>query len=438
MCAEALRIGIDFGTTNSALALASADGVEVAQYKAEDTLTRVHRSLLFFEEDAEWVDGRPASETGPEAIAQYLWTGGDGRLMQSMKSFLASRHMMATNVFGYDFKLEALVADVVRSVWLKAAANLGLDPKQRPKQVVAGRPVRFAFARKDADDAFAEERLRRGFALAGFHDVQFIFEPVAAAVHYEASLKRDEVVLVADFGGGTSDFCALLVGPSYIDRAADRTRVLATAGVGLAGDAFDARIVEQVVAPALGRGSKYRSQGGKVLEIPATVYKALSRWHDLSILKSPRNTQMLEGYRRNAVEPDKLRALCQVVDHDMGYALYREVQRAKVALSSNDFAEFRFDNDGVVVTADIERSAFEGWIAGELAEIRGGLDKVLERAGLEPDGVDTVFMTGGTAQVPAVRRIFETRFGAEKLRTSGFLTSVASGLASYARADLSQ
>ena len=432
------RIGIDFGTTNSALAVSTPQGIRVAQWMLPDAeaaaaaaATSVYRSLLFFEDGADWVGGRPESKTGPEAIAHYLWTGGDGRLMQSMKSFLASHHVRATNICGSEFRLEELVALVVGDLWESSAKSLELE---RPETIVAGRPVTFAYSKTPDDDLYAEGRLREGFALAGFESVEFVFEPVAAAVFYEAELKHDEVVLVADFGGGTSDFCLLRVGPSFKGRATDPTRVLATAGVGVAGDAFDARIVENVVGPELGRGSRYRSLSGKTLEIPATVYKALARWHDLSLLKTPRNTQMLDGYLRNALEPTKIRALCHVVENDLGYALYRQVQDAKVALSKAERTTFRFEADEVSIETVIERADFERWISPEVARLTGGVDAVLASSNLSPAEVDTVFMTGGSALVPAVRRQFEDRFGAHKLRSGDYLTSVASGLATYAGA----
>jgi len=433
--ARQARIGIDFGTTNSALAVVGDDGgMNVARWSADGDTTSVYRSLLFFEEGADWIRGRPPCSTGPEAIEQYLWTGGDGRLMQSMKSFLASRHMLSTSVFGRDFKLEELVAEVVRGLWTSAANGLGLAPDSRPDHIVAGRPVTFAFSNGSEDDAFAEGRLRKGFALAGFDQVDFVFEPVAAAVHYEAALDRDETVLVADFGGGTSDFCLLRVGPGFRDAPTDPARVLSTGGVGVAGDAFDARIVEHVVAPALGRGSRYRSQSGKLLEIPGTLFKALGRWHDLSVLKTPRNVAKLDGYRRMAEEPEKIDALCYLVEADLGYAMYREVQAAKVRLSQEPTTAFAFEAGDVTVEATIERNAFDTWIAPELTQIASALDATLGTAGITVDAVDTVFMTGGTALVPAVRQIFADRFGDDKLRSGDYLTSVASGLATYAAA----
>jgi len=424
-------VGVDFGTTNSAIA--AVDDAGNARLAAFPTLSEavapVFRSLLFFENDVDWVAGRPPASIGHAAIAEYLATGADGRLMQSMKSFLASRHVVATNVHGHNFTLESLVALVVAELRASIRPQLGVDP---PDHVVAGRPVHFAYADGPEDDAYAEGRLRKAFARAGFPQVTFVPEPVAAALHYASSLDHDEVVLVADFGGGTSDFSALRVGPGVAEDPSDASHVLGTSGVGVAGDSFDARLLDNLVAPALGKGTHYRSQAGKYLEIPPAIFHRLERWHELSILKTPRMMDSLHGYRRTSREPEKIGALIDVVDHDLGYAMYAAVERAKVALSSADHATFSFHAEELSVEAEVSRADFEAWIAPELEALTTCLDGLLADIGLDASDVDTVFLTGGTALVPAVRDIFASRFGDDRLRTGDFLASVASGLARYA------
>jgi hypothetical chaperone protein len=296
---------------------------------------------------------------------------------------------------------------------------------------VAGRPVNFAHATSEEDNLFALDRLRKAFALAGLEDVDFVMEPVAAAYHYEASLNRDELVLVADFGGGTTDFCLLRVGPQA-QGTTDAERILGTGGVAVAGDNFDARIVEHVVAPQLGRGVKYRSMLGKRLDLPGWIFLKLQRWNELSVLKTSENLKMLREYAATAEEPGKLEALVTLVEDDLGYELFRAVEKAKVALSTAESAKFHFDAPGVDIEAVLHRADFEGWISPELEAIETTLDETLERIGVEPQAIDTVFLTGGTARVPAVRHIFASRFGEERLRTGDYLASVASGLAVHA------
>ena len=418
-------IGIDFGTTNSALAWAGPDSADVAGFCLFGDPVRVYRSLLFFEAEREWVNFRPPAWTGPQAIEQYIETGADGRLMQSMKTFLGSRSLRGTSVFGTDVSLEYLVSLVVGDLWKVAGPQV--PAPHRPK-IVAGRPVHFAHANTAEDNAFALERLRRAFSLAGLDDIEFVMEPVAAAYHYEAGLTQDELVLVADFGGGTTDFCLLRVGPEA-QRLTDDERILGTGGVAIAGDHFDARIVENLVAPQLGRGVKYRSMLGKWLDLPRWIFLKLQRWNELSILKTTENLKMLRQYAATAEEPEKLEALVTLVEDDLGYELFRAVEQTKVGLSKAARAEFHFNAPGVDIEAQLERADFERWIAPELEAIDSTLNDTLRGIGVAARDIDTVFITGGTARVPAVRRIFSARFGEHRLRTGDYLASVASGLA---------
>ncbi|MFO0745492.1 MAG: Hsp70 family protein [Myxococcota bacterium] len=430
-------IGIDFGTTNSALAWV-ADGAgagdavptpRVATFPLHGRPVTTFRSILYFETECEWIRGRPEAWVGPTAIEQYLATDGEGRLMQSMKTFLASQLVKGTNVFGYDYALERLIARILEGLWKGVADELGAAP---PPSIVAGRPVRFANADDEADDAHAEARLLTAFAAAGFKDVELVLEPIAAALHYEAGLTQDETVLVADFGGGTSDFCLLRVGPSHRHDLRSPERILGTRGLGVAGDALDARIVQHLVAPVLGAGTKFRSDMGNVLEIPKGVFGKLERWNELSFLKSRKNMEMLMGYARAALEPKKLQALIHLVENNLGYRLYRAVEAAKVALSQADRTELRFVDEGLVIEAPLTRADFERWISPELGALGACVDVLLGDAGVGTADVDTVFLTGGTGQVPAVRQLFADRFGEAKLRTGEFLTSIASGLALHA------
>ena len=252
-------IGIDFGTTNSALAVADEKGsLRLADFRFESGLTNIFRSILFFEMDEEQAGGRRIT-AGPDAIARYVETGGNGRLMQSMKTFLASSHATKTRILDKEYRLEEIIGYIIRLLRAQSEAQFGpLSGK-----LIAGRPVHFAHAESPEDDALAESRLREAFSFAGFEHVEFELEPVAAARHYEGQLDHDELVLVADFGGGTSDFCVLRVGPGARKEASAK-RVLGVSGVGVAGDSLDARIVEHIVAPELGKGSACPQRNGEV------------------------------------------------------------------------------------------------------------------------------------------------------------------------------
>ncbi len=425
-----MAIGIDFGTTNSALAWVDDQGTsQVARFTLNGDLIRTFRSILYYPLECEWVRGVPQAWSGPRAIEEYLDNDGEGRLMQSMKTFLASRIVKSTNVFGYDYQLEHLIAKLVRGLWDASHGQLGLSA---PPALIAGRPVSFARADGPEDDAYAEARLRGAFKAAGFDEVEFVYEPVAAALHYEATLERDETVLVADFGGGTSDFCLLHVGPSHRANVRDPARILGTRGVGVAGDNLDMRIVQHLVAPVLGAGSLYKTMLGEQREIPPGVFEKLRRWNELSFLKTPKNMEMLLGYAKTGVEPERIKALIHLVDNNLGYRLYRAVEAAKVAISQAPEAELVFRDGPIDIRARLTRTDFDRWITPELDALGTCVDALLGDAKVAPEAIDTIFLTGGTAQVPAVRKLFADRFGEAKLATGDFLTSIASGLALYA------
>ncbi len=421
---SALTIGIDFGTTNSAVARARPGGAtEIAFFAHASGTTDVYRSILYFEQQRTTAPRRTVGWSGPIAIEHYLAAETKGRLIQSLKSFLTSRSLTATDVFGRRHTIEALIARVLRDVREQAEAAFGA----RITAAVAGRPVRFVGAESDEDSAFAEGRLREAFTLAGFEHVDFEFEPVAAAHFYESTLDHDELILIGDFGGGTSDFTLIRVGPRA-RLAAPADRLLGNAGLGLAGDAFDARIIRRLVSPALGAGTEMRSHD-RLLPVPIAVYSKLERWHYLSLLKNRETLGQLERVRAQAKEPQKIQALIHLIALDLGYQLHRAVQALKFELSSRDSARFQFHDGVLALDAVVTRVDFEGWIAEELARVEACVDGLLESTGVAASEVDRVFLTGGSSFVPAVKRIFESRFGAARLQTGDEFTSVARGLA---------
>lgn len=196
-------IGIDFGTTNSSIAFAdSSDEVQLAQFPFLGGLTDAYRSLLYLQQVKENGVKILKSWTGPEGIEQYLAADVKGRLIQSLKSFLSSRSLQSTEVFGRRLTLEDLIARILRDLRKNAEHQFGISIRS----AVVGRPVHFVGAENEEGDTYAESRLRSAFESAGYEFVEFEMEPVAAAHYYESTLDHDELILIGDFGGGTSDF----------------------------------------------------------------------------------------------------------------------------------------------------------------------------------------------------------------------------------------
>ena len=419
-------IGIDFGTTNSALALAKPDGtLQLARFNGEATF----RSILYFDEHDSARTSTLRVVAGPDAIQSYLNAKTPGRLIQSMKSYLASRLFNKTQIMGETYSLEELIGILLRYLRQSAEAEFG----DLGSTLVVGRPVHFSGTQDEADDEFAANRLRLAFGNAGFEDVHFLPEPVAAAYKYQHQLDHDELALIADFGGGTSDFSLvqLQARPSSAGKA--QSSVIGTDGVGIAGDTFDSKLVRNLVAPMLGLGSQYKSQFGKVLPVPNWLFEHLERWHYLSFLKTRKNMDLLRRIRAQALEPQKIDALIDLVDHDLGYRLYQSIERTKCVLSQDTQTKFRFDEAAVAIEKLISRVQFEGWIDPEVSQISRCVDRLLTTCGVAPQDVDAIFMTGGSSFVPAIRKLFAEKFGAETpVRAGEEFISVAEGLAIHA------
>ena len=412
-----LGVGIDFGTTNTAVGLSDASGaVALADLPGQGSgSAKTWRTVLHFDPDGEPLAGAPA-------IARYVQQEGQGRLIQSIKSHLASATFSRTMIGGRFWTLETLVATFLRQLRHAVGGTL-------PSRAVVGRPVRYWGAEDAADDARAVTRMRAALAQAGFTDVVFELEPIAAALRYAARLDHEELILVADFGGGTSDFSLLRVGPDLAP--GDAGAILATGGVALGGDSFDARLIDALVAPALGRDTTYRDTFGAMTPVPHWLFLRLRRWHHLSFLKEESTLELLERIQHGSSDPPRIARLLQLVDDDLGLPLHQAVECCKVSLSAGETAELVQSDLGLAASAT--RAAFATWVTPELDAIDGVVNDVLARAGVAAADVDTVFATGGSALVPAVRQRLAARFGEGKLAGGEELTSVAWGLAARAR-----
>lgn len=416
-------LGLDFGTTNTVATTVTADGrVEAFHFSYADETFDAFRSVLCFWQAQDDSVRRNLVEAGPWAIEQFLELAGDCRFIQSFKTFAASPLFTDTLIHGRRMAFEDLLSNFLTRV----RAHAGLD---FPKRVVIGRPVKFAGGAPD--EALARTRYEAALRMVGFEEVCHVYEPVAAAYYFAQRLEADANIIVADFGGGTSDFSVV-----RFERG-QRGLVyqpLAHAGVGVAGDAFDYRIIDQVVARAFGKGSEY-SSWGKVLPVPNGYFSKFSRWHELSIMRHSRDYRELQQLARTSLDPERIHAFLAFLDADAGYEMYRAVSATKMALSHAEEAQFSFHVAGVDIERAIKRADFEKWIAPELAEINACVDRALREANLREAEIDRVFLTGGTSFVPAVRALFAHRFGDAKIETGDQLVSIAYGLALIAAED---
>ncbi|GAN71743.1 molecular chaperone DnaK [Acetobacter syzygii] len=414
-----IRIGIDFGTTNSVIVIARPDHtIQTILFPTpEGGKSETCRTLLALWQEEE--GGRRIAQraVGAYAIEAHMDDPAETRLIMSMKSYLAQASFRETQVFGQRLSLESLIATFLRELMTLG----GLSPAQC--HVTVGRPVHFVG--DNADDALGETRLRAAFAQAGFADVSVMMEPEAAGWRFMQRLNHPATVLVGDFGGGTSDFSVVRFDPA----SPNATQPLGHAGVGLAGDQFDFRIIDHVVAPYLGRDCTFRIMGGEPLPVPIEWYHALARWHRLSLMRTPRILNEIADVARTASEPDKLKNLIELIREQRGQELYNAVSATKRALSSQATADLSFSQPGLEIATTISRMDFERWIAPDIARLGAGIDAALSEAELEPAQIDRVFLTGGTSFVPAVRNLFTNRFGEDRVELGGEFVSVAEGLA---------
>lgn len=417
-------VGIDFGTTNSVVSVCDPDGTtRTARFDWPAGASDTFRSILCF-----WQEGRKILHaSGQIAADEYLKDTAESRLIQSIKTYLGSALFTETRLFNERFDLESLIARMLRDLWARASTALNLDPDPSKYTVVSGRPVKFAGA--DPDDKLATTRLLESYRRAGFRDVTLAYEPEGAAFWFARTAPKRTRVLVADFGGGTSDFSVVQIEDGKITP-------LGSHGIGIAGDILDFRLIDNLVAPQLGKGGTYTSFG-KTLDIPIGYYRSFASWHLLSILKTPKVLREINDILRGADDAPAIERLLYMIEHELGFRLYGSIGATKAELSSNANATFAFTAPGIDLHAPVTRADFEHWIAGDVAAISRTVTELLSTIKLTPDDIDHVFMTGGTSFVPAVRTMIEHHFGAEKLSGGGEFTSVSAGLALIAHERMS-
>jgi len=408
-------IGLDFGTTNSVVALGHEGDSKLIEFEAPDARASIFRSALcFWQGDT----GGIAFDAGPWAIAEYLDYPTESRFLQSFKTVAASQSFEQTTIFAKRFRFE----DLGRLFLDKMIAHAGGKLDERPQRIIVGRPVEYAGNRPD--ERLARERydaMFRGFGA----EIHYVYEPLGAAYSFAARLEEPATVLVADFGGGTSDFSIVRIGAR-----GERPRCvpLGHAGVGIAGDRLDYRLLDRLVLPLLGKGGDYRSFD-KLLEIPRGWFNDFGDWSRLALMRNPKTLGELDRLRRAAVDGDAIARMIAVIEGELGFPLYEAVGRAKRALSTAETAPFRFESDGLSIDVEVTRASFEEWIAEDVARMEQAVDRALAAAEIDAAMIDRIFLTGGTSLVPRIRRIFTDRFGEQRIESGGELTSIAHGLA---------
>lgn len=416
---EPIAYAIDFGTTNSLIAAASAERVwPPLAIDADGSDPTVLRSVLFFS------DERDEVVCGSRALSACVESGMRGRLIRSVKRFLPMASFSETRIGRRRYSLEDLVAIVLRNLRERANQALGVDVKA----AVIGCPARFSD--EPAADALARERLDRAAALAGFQRVTLCEEPVAAALDCADARDRSELVAVADLGGGTSDFTVSRLGGG-------KSEVLSVGGIAVAGDALDGALMREQVAPHFGSRVAYRLPFGEnVLTFPKPLLEKLCSPAELSLLDRREVLDFLRTIRSFSLGEDdreKMDRLLCLVEDRLGFQIFEALDLTKRALSSSDSAPFRFSYPSIDLNETISRVDFERAAHGAVSRIAERFEATLMAASVSRTDLDRVYFTGGTAQVPAVVSAIAAGIDASKLQHVSTFHAVIQGLAEHAR-----
>ncbi len=439
-----LSIGIDFGTSNSSVAVYDGRAVRVLALDPHARDPRVLRSLLYITREGEEVAGQRALDlyseqnTGREVKLERVLVGeidmtfaeigtlhrhvfalvdtnAPGRLFQSLKRFLPETSFGATDVFGKGYRLEDLVGLLARKMIEAAEEDLG----EKIDRLVVGRPVHFS--EEPEKDVAARERLATAWRIAGVREVEFLEEPVAAVHHFasESGIAPDAAVLIFDFGGGTLDI-------TVARQTRDGVRVLATGGAPLGGDRIDSRIMESSLAQSFGEGARYRHNG---LPVPSHLFSRLRTWQTILELNQPGLLSLIRRARAASDRPRELAALEMLVTRNYGFELFRSIEAAKITLSEDESALVELDLDDVDIRRELSRGDFEAAIGAYVSEARRCVLATVAGAGCAPKDIAVVVTTGGSSLIPAFRRMLREALPRADLRASATFTSVAAGLA---------
>lgn len=411
-----IACGLDFGTSNSAIGVGRDRTAALAPLEESSTLIP---SAVFFDSETK---GRVLF--GNEAVSAYIGQT-EGRLMRALKSILGSSLIEEeTTIGGRKVALAEVVEIFVRHLKHKAEAFAG----QEITAVVHGRPVRFVDG-DDKADARAQGVLEGIARRVGFRDVVFVYEPIAAAHLYEQTVQREELALIADIGGGTSDFSVVRVGPQQRERADRGGDVLANAGVRVGGTDFDAALSLAAVMPLLGLGTQLVE---KSLPMPNALYHELATWQTINFAYTYRNERELAELVSLACEPEKVARLLNMVRQRLGHRLAFSVEDAKIALSAEDHVAILLTFLEPNLAATATREEFDGAIDARLDRLHRTACDCIAAAGIAPAAIDTIFLTGGSSRVPAVRAGIARAAPSARLAAGSDLLSVALGLTQMA------
>lgn len=408
--------GIDFGTTNSALAVFNEDTGEIQH-------TIIIPSLIYFYEHRN-ADGSPNFVVGEDAISAYLSEGMQGRFIKSVKQILSRSSFIETRIQNARYNASQLVAIIIKELKSRADKLIGQDCRK----AVIGRPV-FFDDHNVQKDTLAQTRLSKAAELAGFTEVRFQFEPIGAAFAYERTLKKAEHVLVADLGGGTTDFTYLVLDPERVGSKDRKNDMMATGGIYIGGDSLDAAFMWERGTPYFGKYTEYEATPGKRLTVPKSLFANICSWEQMNFFNGPRIKKDIEDYYYFSGKDRKFKNLITLIDNNLGYSVFRSIERTKIELSVAESSPFSYHQMDIDIDEEISLQLFEEIISKNVDQIATYLNTFLEQHDIDPARIDSLFLTGGTSMVSSIQKLFKQRFPQVNLNSGDNFKSVATGLA---------
>ncbi|CAM3805325.1 Hsp70 family protein [Mucilaginibacter galii] len=404
--------GIDFGTTNSALAIYNEETQMISH-------TLIIPSLIYF-----FADRNAGYVVGDEAIAAYLADGMKGRFIKSVKQILSRSSFIETRIQGKRYNASDLVAIILTELKQRADHLI----QENCRKAVIGRPVFF----DDDDtqkDTLAQNRLNKAAEQAGFTEVRYQYEPIGAAFAYERTLMQKENVLVADLGGGTTDFTYLVLDPAMAGNKDRKKDMIATGGVYVGGDSLDAAFMWEKGTPYFGKHTQYQAAPGKYLTVPKSLFANICSWEQMNFFNSLRIQKDMENYYHYSGKDRKFKNLITLLENNLGYSVFQAIEQTKITLSADDIALFSYHQMEIDMEEQVTLDEYEQVIAKEVDRIAVALDAFMNNHGIEPRDVDTLFLTGGTSQVCLIQKLFSKKMPHVNLRSGDNFQSVAKGLA---------
>jgi hypothetical chaperone protein len=408
--------GIDFGTTNSALSIYDQD-------KGEIINTIIIPSLIYFPDDLN-VTGSLNYVVGETAITAYLQDGMKGRFIKSIKQILSKSSFIETRIQNKRYNASDLVALILKELKQRADQITGVDCRK----AVIGRPVFF----DDDDtqkDTLAQTRLTKAAQLAGFEEIRFQYEPIGAAFAYEKSLDKKEHVLVADLGGGTTDFTYLVLDPNKVGSKDRKKDLLATGGIYIGGDSFDSAFMWEKGTPYFGKNTQYEATPGKVLTVPKSLFANICTWDKMNFFSGLRIKKDIENYYYFSGNDPQFKKLITLIDNNLGYSVFQSIERTKIGLTSDEVARFNYSNMGIEIDEQVPLEAYESIIEKDVNRIDAYLNNFIASNNIDINQLDSLFLTGGTSMVAAIQKLFKSKFPQVKVNSGDNFTSVAQGLA---------